>query len=318
MARKLLSRSISSLAMLLAATLSLAISAAAQETEETKEIEKSEAEAEAAEAEEEGAEQEGFLSRFSGVIQADFTNAYFFRGILQERDSFIAQPWGEGYFSFYQSEDGFLRDASVGAGVWASFHTEETGNAGNPKSLYETDWYPVVSLEFAHGIGLTFIYYWYTSPNEAFAHVQELNIKLSWDDSETLGRFALQPWVNFAMETHKTSFGPNKGEGMQIGIEPTLFEIPIENYPITVTAPVEVGLAIDDYYERTTSGHESTWGYASYGISASFPLTFMPEKAGSWTFSMTGKGYSLSHTLANANLGRDFTPVGVASIGVEF
>ena len=98
---------------------------------------------------------------------------------------------------------------------------------------------------------------------------------------------------------------------MQFGIEPTLFELPIENYPITFTAPVELGFAIDDYYERATNGHENTFGYVSYGISASVPLAFMPEKSGSWTFSMTGKGYSLSHTLANANLGRDFTPVGV-------
>ena len=87
---------------------------------------------------------------------------------------------------------------------------------------------------------------------------------------------------------------------------------------MTVTAPVELGLAIDDYYERTTSGHESTFGYVSYGISASVPLAFVPEAAGSWTFSMTGKGISLSHTLANANLGRDWSPIGTASISVEF
>ena len=99
----------------------------------------------------------------------------------------------------------------------------------------------------------------------------ELNFKLAWDDSETLGRFALQPWVNFAMETHKTSFGVNKGEGLQMGIEPTLFEVQIENYPITVTAPVELGLTIDDYYERAANGHESTFGYLSYGLKASVP-----------------------------------------------
>jgi hypothetical protein len=228
-------RLLSGFAMLLAASCFQVSSAAAQgkDTEEIEPIEKTEA-AEAAEEAEEPEEEE---SRFSGIIQADFTNAYFFRGILQERDSFIAQPWLEGYFSFYRSEDGFIRDAAVGAGVWSSFHTEETLATSNPKSIYEVDWYPAVYLEFPMGFSLTFIYYFYTSPNDAFRHVEEMNIKLAWDDSETLGRFALQPWINLALETHKTSFGPNKGEGFQLGIEPTLFEIPIENYPITVTAP---------------------------------------------------------------------------------
>jgi hypothetical protein len=300
--------------MLLAASCFQASSAAAQETEETQPIEKTEAAEAAAEPEEAEAEE----SRFSGIIQADFTNAYFFRGIMQERDSFIAEPWGELYYSVFQRDEGFIRDITIGAGVWASFHTEETGATQNPKSLYETDWYPLISVEFPHGFSLTTIYYFYTSPNDAFEHVEELNFKLAWDDSECLKCWSLQPWINLAVETHKTSFGVNKGEGIQFGIEPTLFTIPIDRYPVTVTAPVEVGFAIDDYYERETTGHESPWGYALYGLKASVPLSFMPEAAGSWTFSMAGKGISLSHTLANANLGRDWSPIGTASIAVEF
>jgi hypothetical protein len=301
----------SGFATLLAAALAQALSAAAQETEETQPIEKTQEEQATKAPDEEE-------SRFSGIIQADFTNAYFFRGIMQERDSFIAEPWGELYYSAFRSEEGPIRDVTIGAGVWSSFHTEETGATQNPKSLYETDWYPLIAVEFPYGLSLTTIYYFYTSPNDAFAHVEELNFKLAWDDSETLGRFALQPWINLAVETHKTSFGINKGEGIQIGIEPTLYEIPIENYPITLTAPVEAGFAIDDYYERATTGHESPWGYATYGLKASVPLAFMPEAAGTWTFSMSGKGISLSHTLANANLGRDWSPIGMASLSVEF
>jgi hypothetical protein len=296
-------RLLSGLGVLLAATLTQAISAAAEETEETQAIEKTEAEEEPE-------------SRFSGIIQADFTNVYFFRGILNERNSFIAQPWGEVYYSVYDSEDCFIRNVTFGFGVWASFHAAETGAQDNPKSLYEVDWYPLVSLEFPQGFSLTTTYYFYTSPNDAFQRVEELNLKLAWDDSETLGRFSLQPWVNLALETSQTSFGPNRGEGWQMGIEPTLFEIPIENYPVTVTAPIELGLALDDYYEED-DGHETTFGYLSYGVSASVPLAFIPEAAGSWTFTLTGKGITLSDTLADVN-GRHWNPIGVASIGVEF
>jgi hypothetical protein len=305
-------RVFSRLAPLLTALLALPIYASAQEKEEeeTQAIQKTE---EAKEAEEAAGEEE---SRFSGIIQADFTNAYFFRGILNERNSFIAQPWGELYFSLYDSEDCFIRNVTIGGGVWASFHAAETGAEDNPRSLYEVDWYPLISVEFPRGFSLTTIYYFYTSPNDAFKLVEELNFKLAWDDSETLGRFALQPWVNLALETKRTSFGPDRGEGWQMGIEPTLFEIPIENYPVTITAPVELGLALNDYYEDDDR-REKTFGYISYGVKASVPLAFMPEAAGSWTFALSFKGYSLSDRLADTN-GRHWNPVGMASVGVEF
>jgi hypothetical protein len=268
-------------------------------------------------AEPEAAEPEGFLSHFSGSAQADFTNAYFFRGILQERDGFIAQPWGELYYSLYSSEDGFIRDFSIGGGVWASFHTEETLAEHGPHSLYEVDWYPVVYLEFPNSVSLTTIYYFYTSPNGAFQRVDELNLKLAWDDSETFGKFAMQPWINLAIETHRTSFGDKEGVGLQMGVAPTLFEIGHDTYPVTFSAPLELGLAIDDYYEEE-DGDENTFGYLSFGLSASVPLAFMPESTGAWTFTLTGKGYYLSNTLAEANLGRSLYPVFTASVGVEF
>ncbi|HEU4429285.1 MAG TPA: hypothetical protein VFT98_11070, partial [Myxococcota bacterium] len=43
-------------------------------------------------------------SRFSGIAQLDLTNAYYFRGILNENDGLIAQPWGELYANLYSSE----------------------------------------------------------------------------------------------------------------------------------------------------------------------------------------------------------------------
>jgi len=261
--------------------------------------------------------EEGPLSRFSGSIQADFTNVYFFRGILQERNGLVAQPWGELYYALYQSETGFIRDFSIGGGVWASFHTEETLAEHGPHSLYEVDWYPVVYLEFPNSVSLTTIYYFYTSPNGAFQRVDELNLKLAWDDSETFGRFALQPWVNLAIETHRTSFGDDEGVGLQMGIAPTLYEFAHDTYPVTFTVPLELGFAIDDYYERE-DGSENPFGYLSFGLSASVPLAFMPESTGAWSFTLTGKGYYLSNTLEEANLGRSLYPQFMASIGVEF
>ena len=122
-------RLLSVLAVLFAATLPQAISAAAQEAEAEDEPE----------------------SRFSGSSRPTSANAYFFRGILQERDGLVAQPWGEIYYNVYSSETGFIRDVTIGGGVWASFHTEETLRRSSPKRLYEIDWYPIVYVEFPPG-----------------------------------------------------------------------------------------------------------------------------------------------------------------------
>lgn len=300
----MIDRSLPFARFVLAASLCLAAPALADEAVETT----------AAPAEEDG----GLLSRFSAAIQADFTNVYFFRGILQERDGFIAEPWGELYFNAYSSETGFLRDVTLGAGVWASFHTEETGASNGPHSLYETDWYPLISLGFAHNLTLTTVYYFYTSPNGAFATAQELNFKLAWDDSETFGRWAMAPYVNFAIETHNTAFGPDEGAGVQMGIGPTLFTLfEGSDMPVTFSAPIELGLAIDDYYEEE-DGDENTFGYLNFGLTAAVPLAFMPEGAGDWSFKLTGKGWYLSNTLAEANRGRSLYPQFIASVGVEF
>jgi hypothetical protein len=295
-------RTTAGIGILLAAALALAPTAApAAEPAE---------DASAEEAEEGG-------SPISGIIQIDFTNAYFFRGIQNERDGFIAQPWGELYFNLFSAEEGLIRDVTIGGGVWNSWHSEKTGRDHSPGPLYETDWYPLFSVGFENDITFTLIYYWYSSPNGAFDTVEELNLKLEWDDSEVLGRWALQPWINLAMETHLTSFGPDKGEGVQLGIEPTLWELDDDTYPLSFTIPAELGLAIDDYYEED-DGSENTFGYGSVGLLASLPITAIPENLGAWTVSAGGKILFLSDTLQDVNRGDHVYPVVTASLGVEF
>ena len=65
----------------------------------------------------------GPFTRFSGSTGVDFTNAYIFRGIVQEDEGFIGQPWAEIDYNVYSSETGFLRDVTIGGGVWSSFHS---------------------------------------------------------------------------------------------------------------------------------------------------------------------------------------------------
>jgi hypothetical protein len=204
-------------------------------------------------------------SRFSAMAQIDLSNAYIFRGIMQEKRGLIAQPWGEVYANLYSSESGFLRDITAGVGVWLSIHSQETLAANQPTSVYEADYYPLVSIDFAGGVNLLTIYYFYDSPNGAWGEaVQELNLKLSWDDSELT---RLSPWVNVAVETFSTSLGSRSGSAVQLGIAPTLFE----GDDFSISAGAEVGLTIDDYYEGVDA-KEDTFGYANVGLGASLPI----------------------------------------------
>jgi hypothetical protein len=262
-------------------------------------------------------EEEEDSGRLSGSIALDLSNAYFFRGILNEREGVIFQPTGELTYSLISYDDGLIRDVSVGGGVWASIHSEETLAEHGPHSVYEVDWYPLLSMELAGGVSVSAIYYYYTFPNGAFDRADELNVELAWDDSEVLGRWALQPWVNLAVETQNTSFGDEEGMGLQLGVEPTLHTFEHDRYPVTVTVPLELGLGIEDYYEDE-SGGENLFGYFQYGLAASVPLAFMPEGFGEWDLHAKASFLSLSRTLADANRGRSFYPVGVIGVGVEF
>src|SRR5262245_33911714 len=79
--------------------------------------------------------------RLSLSVGSDFTTAYFFRGILQERDGFIWQPYGELGFNLFTADEGSsepVKSFSLFAGSWNSIHSEKTLASGSgPGNWYE-------------------------------------------------------------------------------------------------------------------------------------------------------------------------------------
>ncbi len=254
--------------------------------------------------------------RFGGSAGVDFTNAYFYRGIYQERDGGIIQPAIEFTYNLHSSEDGALQDVTASIGGWWSFHSERTGAMQDPSWLYEGDYYAGLSFGFDGGITAGASYTFLTSPNDAFSTTQELNLSLAWDDSDALGAWSMQPWANLTIETNRTAFGPDEGFGLQLGVEPTLYTA--ENDCFTLTLPAQLGLALDDYYE-SDSGGENTLGFGTVGLAASMPLNFMPEGAGDWSLGVSGTYYHFfSSALEEANRDDNSYLVGMLSIGVDF
>lgn len=254
--------------------------------------------------------------RWSFSINNDFTTAYFFRGILQERDGLIWEPSIDLSLNVYEG-DGALSSVDLGFGVWASYHSEKTLNAGTgAESLYEVDYYPSISLSWANGLTTSATYYFYTSPNGAFGTVQQFDLGLSYDDSELLGAFAFGPTVVLSFETDKTSFGPSEGTYLEFSGAPG-FEVGISDATaLGVSFPVVVGLSLENYYDDGID--DDAFGFASFGMDLSLPLSCIPEDFGAWSLGAGVDLYVLSDTLEAANNGDDPYVVGTGSITVDY
>jgi hypothetical protein len=270
-------------------------------------------------AQEEGEDDEGpNRGRISLSITNDFTNVYFFRGIMQERDGFIWEPYVDVGVTLWDDEDAPIRSVTLGMGIWNSFHSKKTlaGSSG-PSNLYETDFYPSLTVGLPGNFETSFIYYVYTGPNGSFDTVQEFDFLIAYDDSELLGRWALSPVLTFALELDRTSFGDERGSFVGLGVEPVLWASEDEDLPLSISVPMEGGLSIDNYYEEPGRSN-SNFGYLAAGLTVGTDLTFIPAEYGTWNFSVTGKGYYLGQSLKRANKGDNLYPQVVGSLSISY
>ena len=223
----------------------------------------------------------GRLSISAGV---DWTSAYFFRGIKQETEDLILQPYGELTFKLLENA-GALTSLSLTGGIWNSPQTGPTGSdsltASDPKIWYEFDGYVRLSAVLWEDLTAYALYTAYVSPNNAFGTVQELAFGFAYNDAKLLGPFALNPSFLVAFELDgQADAGREKGVYAQIGIAPGYTFFGESAYPLSVSVPLAVGLSLKDYYEF--GGDDETFGYFSSGVTLSVPLAFIPPEFGKW------------------------------------
>jgi hypothetical protein len=258
--------------------------------------------------------------KWSFTVGNDFTTAYFFRGILQERNGFIYEPYLESALNLYEG-DGPVTSVSAGLGLWFSLQTEKTFASGSgPGNLYEMDVYPSLTVGWQGGLETTVTYLWYTSPNGAFDTIQEVTLGLTYDDSELLGPFAIGPTATFGFETGNSVLGTTKGGYFELAGGPSIeLSLPLDDdhkYPVTTTFPLAVGLSLYDYYADGNSNQ--TFGFFSFGVNAGIPLAFIPEDYGAWSVNAGINVLVLSQTLKNINLGDGAYPVGTLSLNLTY
>ena len=110
----------------------------------------------------------------------DISHAYFFRGIRQEDQGFIAQPYAEIAFDLFEDVEG-LDDGRLTLGFWNSLHSGPAGSGGpsqNTTAWYRSDFYARLSLGLVREWHVDVAYTQHMSPNDTFSTVKELTLSL--------------------------------------------------------------------------------------------------------------------------------------------
>lgn len=252
---------------------------------------------------------EGRVSLGAGI---DIGSAYFFRGIVQETDGFIGQPFLEGGFTLYEG-DGGITSASVTGGVWNSMHSGPTGldgDNGDPELWYEADFYASLALGLQGDMETSVTYTAYMSPNSVFSTVKEVAVGFSH------GGLMMSPSATIAFETNgQADGGSNEGVYLELGAEAP---IPLAaDSPVSLSVPMTVGLSLNDYYEHPVTGEDSRFGFFDFGVIASVPLG-VPSDYGSWSVSGGVKFLVLGDTLEAFNGEDNFQPIVVGGISLAY
>jgi hypothetical protein len=258
----------------------------------------------------------GLLTWSAGV---DVVTSYIFRGIEQENQGLIIQPFVE--VGAPLGDSGI--DFSVG--TWSSIHSEGTAsNALDPTGdsadgssrWYEADLYASLGYSVTEQLAVAIGFTGYYSPNNAFADIEELTFGIEFDDSEAMGDFAFAPYALLAVETRDA--GGTEDIYLELGGEFGAPFIESEDIPVALSFPFAVGLSVDDYY-TDNSGDNELFGYFLVGAAASLPLDFIPADYGTWTASA-----GIDVIFANDDAGLEFSGgddieiVGKVGVGLEY
>lgn len=268
------------LARTLAAALLAAASAAAPALAEGEPVEEPAAVEAQAGADDDAGPNHGALSI---TFDSTFTTAYMWRGVINQHNGVIWQPTLELSLNVFEAEEGWVRSVDLGIGTWLSLQSEDAGAyAPGSDGVYETDYYPSLSVAWAGGLTTSFTYYFYTSPNDSFDTIEEVAIDLAYDDSELLGAWAMNPTATLSFESKSSSFGDGKGASLELGIEPGAeVALPFDEagkYPVAITVPLKLGLSVDGYY--ADGSRDETFGYFLFGLHATLPVACVPERFG--------------------------------------
>jgi len=199
-------------------------------------------------------------SCITGDIGVQVVSSYVSRGSFLEDQGVIAQPYLDLYFKLYEG-DGFINNVTLALGLWSSIHSEKTQQGaavGRTTSTtpmwYEFDYTVGINTTLAQNFTLGLTYLEFTHPNDNFGTQRLAQVKLSYNDADLLGSFALTPYVKYEYYFEN----PDEGQYFEAGITPGF-----DAGPVRLNFPIVVGFGASEFY-----GHDG-FAYAYGGVVAS-------------------------------------------------
>jgi hypothetical protein len=237
------------------------------------------------------------------LIQAELASAYITpRGMIVTNSGLTIQPLFLMFVDLYKG-DGFLNSVKAVGGVWNDINSNPVSKqppfGSDPKTNWvETDPIGGLSIGFAKNFTLDVTYSAFVMHILDIGTSQHLETKLSFNDSDLLGAFALHPYLLYWQELDgkatdadvpQAVFGPSSKSGshpqpgssfyFEVGIAPSYTFKNAGN--LTVSAPCRVLMPNERFYGEYY-GNTEFFGLFEAGLKASVPLTFMPKGYGNW------------------------------------
>lgn len=226
-------------------------------------------------------------SRLHALAGLAFSDKYLTpRGMIVQDEGLTIQTLLLGLFDVYDGEpDAFLSDITLVGGFWADYGTdgipEGLAAGSSDTNFVEID--PILGLSFGLGknVKLDVTYTAFCMQILDIGTSHHLETKLSYNDSELLGSFALHPYLLYWKEldgkaTAAANFGVEDSYYFEIGVAPSVMLGSVK-----LEAPMRVLLPSDDFYGETF-GDSSTVGLYEVGLKATIPIS-MPAGYGFWS-----------------------------------
>jgi hypothetical protein len=257
----------------------------------------------------------------------DMTSQYFFRGILQENQGVVGQPWAELQLHFYRSES-LISDVYLFSRSWNSFHSGPSGTESklshSPAAWYETQLTVGLGIEAFDVFTVSGGYSIQISPNDRFTTVEELFLRGDLDDKKLwnlrgeLGSLkwefnGLQLYGMFAWETDGQRDGVdnggkftgiNRGVYSEVGAKPGVTLRPCDAFTISLSVPISVGFNVFEYHEVPHKG-DAPFGFFTLGFEGEVPLKAIPERFGAVSLYGAVNWYNLGQNVSKFNNGHN-------------
>ncbi len=233
------------------------------------------------------------------------------RGMIVRENGVTVEPLALIFLNAYRGE-GFVNSVTLFGGVWNDLGTKQVSVhapfGSTPKTNWtETDPIAGISIGFAKRFKLEVTYTAFAEYVLDIPTSHHLETKLSFDDSDYLGAFALNPYFLYWQELWQKStdadvpfavFGPSSKSGrhpqpgssfyFELGVTPGYTFKSCGD--LRIEAPCRLLLSNNRFYgEYYTSNSTIGVGLYELGLKATLPLKFIPKEIGNWSVYAGGR-----------------------------